>query len=227
MTHLRQNRIQKPVAQAFTLIELLTVIAIIGILAAIIIPVTGRVRASARTTKCLSSLRQIGVASQAYAAENKDRITPGFYPTDNSDPLSLYTFVGILAPYTGWQNPSASDTAFASLAVIPSIFFCPERQDQWGYSLKLEYLSWPGGSWAKGWKTLGQATHASRTVFITESTLQDGNKWRPFVMWNASSGWPTPDYRHPGDVANTLWLDGHVSAEKESRLGDETCWKLD
>lgn len=46
---------------AFTLIELLTVIAIIGILAAILIPVVSRVRQSARESVGLSNLRQIGL----------------------------------------------------------------------------------------------------------------------------------------------------------------------
>lgn len=47
--------------QAFTLIELLTVIAIIGILAAIIIPTVGKVRDSAKKAQCVSNLKQIGM----------------------------------------------------------------------------------------------------------------------------------------------------------------------
>lgn len=54
----------------FTLIELLTVIAIIGILAAILIPVVGKVRESARASQCASNMRQIGQALLMYVNDN-------------------------------------------------------------------------------------------------------------------------------------------------------------
>lgn len=61
---------------AFTLIELLTVIAIIGILAAILIPTVGKVRASARNSITVSNLRQLMTGSLAYAADNKSQFLP-------------------------------------------------------------------------------------------------------------------------------------------------------
>ena len=59
---------------AFTLIELLAVIMIVAVLAAIVIPVTSSVRAKGQATRCLSNLRQIGAAAHLYVNENKNRL---------------------------------------------------------------------------------------------------------------------------------------------------------
>ena len=59
---------------AFTLIELLTVIAIIGILAALIFPTVGKMRETAQRAVDGSNLREIVKAAQLYAADNNDRL---------------------------------------------------------------------------------------------------------------------------------------------------------
>ncbi|MFW6162615.1 MAG: type II secretion system protein [Planctomycetota bacterium] len=53
--------------RAFTLVELLVVVAIISLLAAVLLPVTARVRGFARRTECVSNLTQLGKAVNLYA----------------------------------------------------------------------------------------------------------------------------------------------------------------
>jgi prepilin-type N-terminal cleavage/methylation domain-containing protein len=93
--------------RAFTLIELLTVIAIIGILAAILIPVVGLVRNKARAAASISNLRQIYLALSMHADENRD-----LYPTardkidwnlDETDTGKM-SWTQQLYPYINSQN---------------------------------------------------------------------------------------------------------------------------
>ncbi len=56
---------------AFTLVEILVVLAIIGILAAILFPAFSRAQESARQTNCASNLNQIGLAVQQYYQDTK------------------------------------------------------------------------------------------------------------------------------------------------------------
>jgi len=60
----------KPAASAFTLVELLVVIVIIAILASFATPGIGNVIERGRSVKCVSNLRQIGVAVQQYIADH-------------------------------------------------------------------------------------------------------------------------------------------------------------
>jgi prepilin-type N-terminal cleavage/methylation domain-containing protein len=56
--------------RGFTLVELLTVIAIILFLVALLMPALSRIRETAKNTKCMSNLRQIAQTTFVYAAEN-------------------------------------------------------------------------------------------------------------------------------------------------------------
>ena len=64
-------------AQAFTLIELMIVVAIIGILAAIAIPNFGKFQCKSKQTEAKSNLKLIQVAEEAYRAENDSYLVAG------------------------------------------------------------------------------------------------------------------------------------------------------
>jgi prepilin-type N-terminal cleavage/methylation domain-containing protein len=74
--NLSRNAARTACGPGVTLLELLTVIALIAILIAIIFPVLSRANEAARTTACASNLRQIAFAMLAYAACPGTKIPP-------------------------------------------------------------------------------------------------------------------------------------------------------
>ena len=65
-----------------TLVELLIVVAIIALLAALLFPVFAKIRERGRQTVCLSNLRQLGLATALYAQDSDDRYPYGGDPGD-------------------------------------------------------------------------------------------------------------------------------------------------
>ena len=68
---------QKKQDGGFTLIELLVVVAIIALLMAILMPALAKAREQAKSTACLSNMKQLGAMIQMYASEYNGCIPPG------------------------------------------------------------------------------------------------------------------------------------------------------
>ena len=64
-------------SRAFSLVELLVVIATIAVLVGLLVPTLSGARELARAGVCSSNLRQIGLANDLYAGDHRDRFAPG------------------------------------------------------------------------------------------------------------------------------------------------------
>lgn len=129
--------------RAFTLVELLLVMAIVAILAAAAFPAAGPMIERARAARCVGNLRQIGTAVQQYAADNNYR-----FPAIETVPPSLPpevedkgTALEKLGPYGITEQvlvcPSDAAKNKNYLKHGTSYLFSPVLQDETPASVKI------------------------------------------------------------------------------------------
>ena len=102
--------------KGFTLIELMIVIAIIAILAAILVPNFVKARAQGQLTACKSNLKNIGTAEEMYAADHNGRYTP-----------QLTTLTG-----TNGQNQYMARVPLCPLVTNPYTYSAAKNPDWYG-----------------------------------------------------------------------------------------------
>jgi len=175
--------------KGFTLIELLVVIAIIAILAAILFPVFMEAKARGRDIKCMSNLRQIGLAFRQYHSDWNDRFMPAagwlYAPTR--------CYAARLRPFAkSWD-----------------IFRCPSAK-----RIEVTY-DWTNENAADGWFWWGDSEYGAIKSNYGNNLMLGGMNPDMFSLRNSDGWWisrlPTEsDVREPSKViyiCDSLWVD--------------------
>src|SRR5262245_24040759 len=122
--------IRDPMRGAFTLVELLVVVAISAVLIALLVPAVQKARAAAASSQCVNNMRQIGLAAQTY--HNTFRCFPtmqrhsGWAPETwrNSWLYQSLPYLEQEALYKQGQSTAVAEVD-KTISTIVSTFICP------------------------------------------------------------------------------------------------------
>jgi prepilin-type N-terminal cleavage/methylation domain-containing protein len=110
------------ISRAFTLVELLVVLAIISILAAMLLPALAMAKEKARGIFCVNNLKQIGIAMTIYADDHNDFLVPAEYNVGNG---AKYQEGWPTILYNNQYLPAQRSPDYYTVPSGKSVFRCP------------------------------------------------------------------------------------------------------
>jgi prepilin-type N-terminal cleavage/methylation domain-containing protein/prepilin-type processing-associated H-X9-DG protein len=202
--------------RGFTLIELLVVISVIALLIAVLMPALAASREISRRAVCLSNSRQLSVASQLMAEDNKGWINGINAPLDSPDagyPLGSPN-IHLLSNYWAVKvnhylaTPTEGPNGYNALVMLRG---CPDAQA----TSAPGYGSFGANSQFVGWgyppmHTLLEVKHTSRIILIAEYQAWFWNTPSHLDNANYGNGGTAPAPRHGAEGMNLSYVDGHA-----------------
>ena len=111
--------------RGYSLVELLVVVAILGLLIALLLPAVGRAREAANRAVCLSNLRQAHQAFLYYALANGDQVPLGY----RLSPVPSKQFNSMIYSKTTGAYCLIGWVLNAGLIKQPRVWYCPSERD--------------------------------------------------------------------------------------------------
>src|SRR5262245_39590680 len=229
-------------AQAFTLVELLVIIAIIAVLAALLLPALSSAKQKGSRAVCLSNLRQISIAIHNYASDNEGKIPYGPKAPPFTSPAELYPSTGAPTSLLSIRSGAPAGLGLLlqqQLSSQAKVLFCPANDQPLDADAELakvgvnqaqgSYYYRHGGN-TQLFDTPGTNNAPEHILLDNLGKNRDGLPIRALCIDTIFLCPPDlevfnvkPRTHHRQKSANILFADGHVV----SRLNTNGRWAVD